>query len=233
MRSFGVLIAAAAAACGAALLAAPADGAGGGARVARVVDGDTLVLATGQRVRLVQLDAPETHGSRECYGAQASAALRQLLPRGAEIRLVRDPRLDDRDRYGRLLRYVFEGKVNVNLRLVARGAATVWFYRGDRGRYASRLLAAQRHARARRLGLWQACPGTRVNPLAAATTGSARTASKPPTRGGACAAGYSPCLPVRDDVDCGEIADALKPIHVTGGDPYRLDADGDGVGCES
>jgi hypothetical protein len=48
----------------------------------------------------------------------------------------------------------------------------------------------------------------------------------------ACAPGYRPCLPVRADLDCGQIADALTPVRVTGADKYRLDADRDGLGCE-
>jgi hypothetical protein len=49
---------------------------------------------------------------------------------------------------------------------------------------------------------------------------------------GSCEPGYSPCLPVESDLDCSQIPDSKKPIHVTGSDPYRLDADGDGLGCE-
>jgi len=48
----------------------------------------------------------------------------------------------------------------------------------------------------------------------------------------ACARGYKPCLPVRADLDCRQIPDANKPVRVTGADPYRLDADRDGLGCE-
>jgi hypothetical protein len=48
----------------------------------------------------------------------------------------------------------------------------------------------------------------------------------------ACAPGYKPCLPVRADLDCGQISDAMKPVRVTGADPYGLDADRDGLGCE-
>jgi hypothetical protein len=48
----------------------------------------------------------------------------------------------------------------------------------------------------------------------------------------ACAPGYSPCLPVVADLDCGGIANSKKPIRVTGSDQYRLDRDGDGVACE-
>jgi hypothetical protein len=56
--------------------------------------------------------------------------------------------------------------------------------------------------------------------------------SPPSTQGGSCEPGYSPCLPVVADLNCSDIPDNLKPIHVTGDDPYRLDADGDGLGCE-
>ncbi len=48
----------------------------------------------------------------------------------------------------------------------------------------------------------------------------------------ACAPGYSPCLPVVGDLDCGDILDSKKPIRVTGSDQYSLDRDGDGVACE-
>jgi hypothetical protein len=57
------------------------------------------------------------------------------------------------------------------------------------------------------------------------------TTSRPPN--GSCEPGYTPCLPVVDDLDCADIDDSLKPIHVTGDDPYRLDGDYDGFGCES
>ncbi len=53
-----------------------------------------------------------------------------------------------------------------------------------------------------------------------------------PQDASACARGYSPCLPIRADLDCGQISDAKKPIRVTGADPYGLDADRDGLGCE-
>jgi hypothetical protein len=49
----------------------------------------------------------------------------------------------------------------------------------------------------------------------------------------ACARGYAPCLPVRADLDCEQIPDAKKPVRVTGADRYRLDADRNGLGCET
>lgn len=78
-----------------------------------------------------------------------------------------------------------------------------------------------------------------LHPRSQATTGTAPTPTTAP-RGGrshstgpGCEPGYRPCLPVVADLDCGDIADSMKPIHVTGNDPYRLDSDGDGLGCES
>jgi hypothetical protein len=49
----------------------------------------------------------------------------------------------------------------------------------------------------------------------------------------ACAPGYSPCLPLASDLDCDQIAESTRPVRVFGEDPYRLDRDRDGVGCES
>jgi micrococcal nuclease len=127
--------------------------------VERVIDGDTLVLEGGERVRLIQIDTPETHGGTECYGEQASRELRRLLPEGAVVRVQGDPALDARDHYDRRLGYVLRGKVNANIEMVRRGAANVWFYRGERGRYERELMAARRAARTERRGLWRACPG--------------------------------------------------------------------------
>ncbi|GIU94776.1 MAG: hypothetical protein KatS3mg012_1233 [Gaiellaceae bacterium] len=106
-------------------------------------------------MRLLQVDAPEA-GS-ECYAGAAARALARLTPVGAEVVLESDPALDRVDRFGRLLRYVRSGALNVNVELVRRGAATPYFYHGERGRYASRLLAAARDARAARRGMWGAC----------------------------------------------------------------------------
>ncbi len=135
-------------------------------RVDRVIDGDTIELTNGQRVRLVQIDTPEVYFGTECYGAQASTATKRLLPPATRVRLTTEPATDRVDQYGRLLRYVIRARdgANVNLRLVALGAAAPYFYAGGRGRYANRLEALAKRARANRLGLWGACPRTPYDP---------------------------------------------------------------------
>lgn len=57
-------------------------------------------------------------------------------------------------------------------------------------------------------------------------------ATTPSASGGNCEPGYSPCLPKVADLNCSDIPDSEKPIHVTGSDPYRLDANHNGLGCE-
>ena len=137
--------------------------------VAAVIDGDTIALVDGTRVRLVQIDTPEK--GYECYGDEASAATRRLLPPGTEVRIEQDPALDQVDRFGRKLAYVWRGDEDVNVTLVREGAAGVWFYDGRRGRHAAELLRAAERARAQEKGLWGACPLARFDPLDSLSTG--------------------------------------------------------------
>ena len=134
-----------------------------------VGDGDSLRLVDGRELRLLQIDAPELHG--DCYGKAASLALRRLTPRGTHVRIVADPRLDRRDSYGRLLRYVFIRRRNIGVELVRAGAASPYFFRNQRGRYAADLLDAVAQARQSRRGFWKACPGARLEPGIGSVTG--------------------------------------------------------------
>jgi micrococcal nuclease len=137
--------------------------------VAHVVDGDTIELVGGQRVRLVQIDTPEKHV--ECYGDEASALTQRLIPAGTHVRIEQDQKLDQVDRYGRRLAYVWKGDEDVNVTLVRDGAAGVWFFDGRRGRHAKELLNAAEQAQADRQGLWGACPLARFDPTESMSSG--------------------------------------------------------------
>jgi endonuclease YncB( thermonuclease family) len=141
-------------------------------RVERVADGDTITLRNGQRVRLVQIDTPEVYFVQECFGPEASARTKKLLPPGTRVNLFPEPAGDRVDDFGRLLRYVVRvsDKVNINLRLVAVGAAVPWFYDGEIGRYAARMDKLAKNAMSKKLGLWRACPGTKYDPYEAIET---------------------------------------------------------------
>ena len=134
-----------------------------------VNDGDTLTLTNGGKVRLLQVDAPELQ--TDCYGRAALEALITLVPKGTRVSLAADPRLDDRDRYGRLLRYVFVRGANVNVELVRAGAASPYFFRKERGAYAEELLDAVDEARKARRGYWGSCPGAELNTGLGSVTG--------------------------------------------------------------
>lgn len=152
--------------------APPLPEAGERATVEWVNDGDTLTIAGGAKVRLVQVDAPEL--TSDCYGRAALRALVALTPKGTRIRLVADPALDERDRHGRLLRYVYVGSLNVNVELVRRGAASPYYFRNDRGALADELDDAVDAARDRRAGYWGACPRAELNTGLGSITGPAR-----------------------------------------------------------
>jgi endonuclease YncB( thermonuclease family) len=136
-----------------------------------VNDGDTLTLTGGAQVRLVQIDAPEL--TTDCYGRPALSALIDLAPKGTRVTLTRDPELDDRDQHGRLLRYVLVGDRNVNIELVERGAASPYYFRNERGRYADELDAAVEDARDSGTGYWGACPDAELNTGIGSDTGPA------------------------------------------------------------
>lgn len=139
------------------------DGAGAGrsVRVDRVVDGDTIKVATAQgieTVRYIGMDTPETKKPGtpvQCFGKRASHENERLV-RGQRVRLVVGA--EPRDRYGRLLAYVYRERdgVFVNERLLAGGfARTLTIAPNDR--YAPRFAAVQARARASGTGLWGTC----------------------------------------------------------------------------
>ena len=141
------------------------DGARPGAAVVReVTDGDTVrvrVRGVDERVRLLGIDTPETHGPgglRECFGAEATRQLRKLIPEGTRIILVRD--VEARDRYGRLLAYLYrdEDDLFVNLAMVRDGYAAVLTYSPNVA-HQTEFVSAAREAREANRGLWSACGG--------------------------------------------------------------------------
>ena len=121
------------------------------ATVARVVDGDTVVLSGLGRSRLIGTDTPEVHGRRECFGAQASAFAERVL-RGRRVRYAIG--VQPRDRYGRALVYVWlrDGRL-FNELLVAGGYARSLTI-APNVRYASRFRRRAQEARAAGRGLW-------------------------------------------------------------------------------
>ena len=129
-----------------------------------MVDGDTVVVdIDGQHetVRLIGIDTPETvkpDSPVECFGPEASAFTKHLLPTGTALRLVRD--VEARDDYGRLLAYVYlasDGSF-VNLEIVRRGFATLLTFPPNVA-HVDEFVAAAQSAQQADLGLWAGCSG--------------------------------------------------------------------------
>jgi len=133
----------------------------GSGRITRVVDGDTVHVSLGGRdetVRYIGVDTPETKKPGtpvQCFGKAASAANERLVS-GEMVRLRFDA--ERRDRYGRLLAYVFRRRdgLFVNAALVRGGFAATLSIPPNVAQ-AGRLRALERRARARGRGLWRAC----------------------------------------------------------------------------
>ncbi len=135
----------------------------GPATIERVIDGDTVELTTGDRVRYLGIDTPETVDPRkaiQCFGHQASEKNRRLVE-GKEVRLVAD--VEDRDAYNRFLRYVYQGDTFVNLELVSQGYAYAYPYPPNVAHEAD-FQAAQTEARAANRGLWAGCSTNDIAP---------------------------------------------------------------------
>lgn len=132
------------------------------AQVARVIDGDTVDLADGRRVRYIGIDAPETEHEKKpasCFGKEAKEENRRLVD-GKTVRIEGD--VSETDKYGRLLRYVYVGSPAgefVNDYLVRQGFARIDTVPPD-VKFQQKFLEAQREAKGQRRGLWAKC----INP---------------------------------------------------------------------
>lgn len=130
-------------------------------KVKNVIDGDTIELNTGQKVRYIGVDTPETVDPRRpvaCFGKEAGEENKKLV-QGKTILLEKD--ISEVDKYGRLLRYVYlkldDGStLFVNDHLVRQGFAQVSTHPPD-VKFTKQLVSAEKEARESSRGLWQKC----------------------------------------------------------------------------
>lgn len=129
-------------------------------RVVSVIDGDTMDIAIRERVervRLLGIDTPETKDPRkpvQCFGVEATNKLMSLVT-GKYVKLVDDRTQGNRDKYGRLLRYVYDGKVFINAEMVKQGYA--FSYKEYPTKYLTDFNTLERQAREKNVGLWNKC----------------------------------------------------------------------------
>ncbi|ELY50493.1 thermonuclease family protein [Natronococcus jeotgali] len=222
----------------------PAEVAGGEARqatVTRVIDGDTMEVrfASGEEdtVRLIGVDTPETSlgdvapGEYETipdtpaardhlynWGQQASRYATDELE-GREVRVVTDVEGDRRGSFGRLLAYVYVGDTNFNLDLLEGGYARVY---DSSFSLRDEFDSAESEARSSDVGLWDFEAESSSSEADASDTGSDEIDVPP--------------VPADGDYNCGDFDTQEQAQYVlenADGDPHRLDADGDGIACET
>lgn len=194
-------------------------------KVTAVVDGDTVRLESGQVVRLIGMDAPETN---EAYYSESKNKLSELIL-NRSVRLEKDT--SETDRYNRLLRYLYRDNTFINLEMVRLGYAVVYRYPPD-VKHAGEFAAAEKEAKDNNSGMW-ATPKTSTVPDVSAPIpkSSAQAEAQSPNPGFTIPACSS------SDCDCGDFAthDYAQWFHenYNPGDRHRLDQDKDGLACET
>lgn len=131
-------------------------------KVVKVIDGDTIVVDTDgkkETIRLIGIDAPEIGGGsqkKKCFGKEAEEFAKNILS-DANIGLEKDETQNDRDKYGRLLRYaVMENGNNFNEQMIRGGLAREYTYK-TAYKYQKEFKLAEQEARKSKKGLWDAC----------------------------------------------------------------------------
>jgi endonuclease YncB( thermonuclease family) len=196
-------------------------------------DGDSWHDTAGAEYRMGLVNTPEYD---ECYGSEATAKRKELTAHGFRADVYAQ------DVYGRGVAIVTTANgVNVNVYLARYGYANDKYlseFRHENPTLAAQLDTAFAKARAERLGLWSACSGTQGAAAPPAPVGTPPATTHEIT---ACHPDYVTCISVEgdgsgygsaNDLDCGSIQKAVR-LRRIGVDPYRLDADGDGIGCQS
>lgn len=202
------------------------------AQIVKVVDGDTITVSLNgknETIRIIGINTPETVDPRktvECFGIEASNKAREYFKeKDYKVYLEKDPTQGERDKYQRLLRYVFtdNGDSDYGLMMIATGYAYEYTYNTPY-KYQAEYKKAQAEAENKRLGLWadNMCSGestSQVGSLPTSQVGSPKS--------------------IEGDKDCKDFStqkEAQDYFISQGGpssDPHKLDADKDGVVCES
>lgn len=205
--------------------------------VTRVVDGDTVYLGDGSKLRLIGLDTPETVDPRkpvQCFGREASNRAHALLD-GTSVYIEADPTQGTLDKYGRTLAYVWmaDGRLYNEL-MIASGYAHEYTY-DTPYRYRDRFITAEAEARAADRGLWSpsTCAGDTTQAAGAVLAPVPGGSPGGNATGGRCDPSYPDvCIPPPPpDLDCADVSS--RRFRVVGADPHRFDGNRDGIACTS
>jgi len=171
--------------------------------VTRVIDGDTIEIEGGERVRLICMDTPE----RGEEGYIDAANYLQGLILNKEVRLEKD--ISETDKYGRLVKYIYVGDLFVNEKMVEEGYAEAYPYNPD-VTLCPQIEEAEEKAKASKKGIW------------------AEEQEQEETSEYVCISNYYNCGDFSTHTEAQAVFEACGP-----GDIHQLDRDEDGIACES
>jgi micrococcal nuclease len=213
-------------------------------KVTRIVDGDTLkanIDGKEETIRVIGIDTPESTTKIECYGQESTKKANELL-QGKWIQVEKDNSQDEKDKYGRLLRFVWIDKsTDYGKKMINDGYAFEYTYNKPY-KYQTDYKEAEFSAKNNKRGLWatEKCNGLRVKsviPQSPPSSSPASVQSPPPytpisSPPSTCDPNYNPCIPYveGDGLNC---ADIKKKVQVIGVDHNKFDRNNDGYGCES
>lgn len=224
-------------------------------KVVKVIDGDTIAVEIDNKtetVRLIGINTPETVDPRkpvECFGKEASNKAKGILT-GKNVKLETDISSGERDKYGRLLRYVFlEDGANFNKLMISEGYAYEYTYNAPY-KYQDEFKKAEQEAKEAKKELWAdgICMENTAEESNAANTTTAQepepipaSISTPPSTSISTPAPASlDCSCNNNIYDCGDFATHQEAqdlynccIQKIGYDVHGLDRDKDGSACES
>ncbi len=203
------------------------------AKVINVIDGDTLdveIDGKTERLRLIGIDTPETVDPRkpvQCFGIEASNKAKEVLS-NKTVFLESDPTQGERDKYNRLLRYIFlDDGMNFNKLMISEGYAHEYTYNLPY-KYQAEFKQAEKEARENERGLWadDACAGDTNSQqnISTPTTVKQQSTTSQNTGGYSCGS-KKYCTQM---ASCEEAMFYYKNCGLAG-----LDGDDDGVPCES
>lgn len=195
-------------------------------KVTRVIDGDTLEIEGGQRVRFIGVDTPELSGTQECFAREAYDKTKELIE-GKEVYLEKD--VSETDRYGRLLRYIYLGDEFINETLVKEGYANASTYPPD-VKYQDKFRLAEQEARNKNKGLWASC-NSATTTKSINSTPTPKPTSTTNSGGSGNTSGSWSCNCSKTCSNITSCAEAQYLLNVCG--CSARDADRDGIACDS